>query len=187
VKLRVSLPAEVVDAIDGYDAYTRGAGLPSRSAVVHRAVRALRNVDLEPDDAETWTDGESRRRGSLVRGLPGRLRRCVAVRSGSSISTRAGGRGRYAASRGGRQQRRRHRDRQPARAGRGDGRPGDRQHLPRLVVPHAPARDETGLPVDSQAEQVRSVPVGRVGAVLAVVPAALLDDLDDARRLHRQL
>jgi hypothetical protein len=65
VKLRVSLPAEVVDAIegcdalDGCDAYARDAGLPSRSAVVHRAVRALRNVDLEPDVAEAWTEGES--------------------------------------------------------------------------------------------------------------------------------
>ncbi len=60
----------------------------------------------------------------------------------------------------------------------------------RVVSFHTlPPADETGLPVDSkaQAEQVRSVPVGRLGPVFAVVPAALLDDLDDALRLHRQL
>lgn len=49
--------------------------------------------------------------------------------------------------------------------------------------------DETGLRVDSkaQAEQVRSVAVERVGAVLGRVPPSLMAALDDALRLHLQL
>lgn len=49
--------------------------------------------------------------------------------------------------------------------------------------------DDTGLPRDSkaQAEQVRSVSVGRVGAVIGRVPARALGDLDDALRLHLAL
>jgi mRNA interferase MazF len=46
--------------------------------------------------------------------------------------------------------------------------------------------DETGLDVDSKAhaEQVRSVAVERVGAVIGSVPFHLMDQLDDALRLH---
>ena len=49
--------------------------------------------------------------------------------------------------------------------------------------------DATGLRVTSkaQAEQVRSVSVERVGAVLGQVPANLMAELDDALRLHLQL
>ena len=49
--------------------------------------------------------------------------------------------------------------------------------------------DATGLRVTSkgQAEQVRSVSVERVGAVLGRVPADLMAELDDALRLHLQL
>ncbi len=49
--------------------------------------------------------------------------------------------------------------------------------------------EETGLRMDSkaQAEQVRSVAVERVGAVLGRVPASLLVRLEDALRLHLQL
>ena len=49
--------------------------------------------------------------------------------------------------------------------------------------------DATGLRVTSkaQAEQVRSVSVERVGAVLGHVPADLMAELDDAMRLHLQL
>lgn len=48
---------------------------------------------------------------------------------------------------------------------------------------------QTGLPVDSkaQAEQVRSVSVDRVGAVLGRVPPKLMAQLDDALRLHLDL
>lgn len=51
-----------------------------------------------------------------------------------------------------------------------------------------PARG-TGLRADSkaQAEQVRSVSVGRVGALVGRVPAPLLADLEDALRLHLAL
>ena len=47
----------------------------------------------------------------------------------------------------------------------------------------------TGLRVDSkaQAEQVRSVAVERLGSVLGRLPAALMDEVDDALRLHLQL
>jgi mRNA interferase MazF len=49
--------------------------------------------------------------------------------------------------------------------------------------------DATGLRVTSkaQAEQVRSVDIERVGAVLGRVPPNLMVDLEDALRLHLQL
>lgn len=49
--------------------------------------------------------------------------------------------------------------------------------------------DETGLDVDSkaQAEQVRSVAVERVGLLIGNVPFHLMDQLDDALRLHLDL
>lgn len=48
---------------------------------------------------------------------------------------------------------------------------------------------ETGLRLDSkaQAEQIRSVSVERVGPALGLVPAQLMEQLDDALRLHLQL
>ncbi|MFP5335697.1 MAG: type II toxin-antitoxin system PemK/MazF family toxin [Actinomycetes bacterium] len=47
----------------------------------------------------------------------------------------------------------------------------------------------TGLRQDSkaQAEQVRSIDVDRLGAVLGRVPADVMAQLDDALRLHLQL
>ena len=47
----------------------------------------------------------------------------------------------------------------------------------------------TGLRQDSkaQAEQVRSIAVERLGAVLGQVPADVMAQLDDALRLHLQL
>lgn len=47
----------------------------------------------------------------------------------------------------------------------------------------------TGLRQDSkaQAEQVRSIAVERIGAVLGVAPAEVMAHLDDALRLHLQL
>ena len=49
--------------------------------------------------------------------------------------------------------------------------------------------DETGLKVDSKAqgEQIRSVSVERLGAVLGRVPASEMAQLDDALRIHLQL
>lgn len=48
---------------------------------------------------------------------------------------------------------------------------------------------ETGLREDSkaQAEQVRSIAVERLGAVLGRAPADVMAQLDDALRLHLQL
>ncbi len=53
----------------------------------------------------------------------------------------------------------------------------------------AMASEESGLRLDSkaQAEQVRSVSVGRLGPVLGRVPPALMAALDDALRLHLHL
>jgi mRNA interferase MazF len=52
-----------------------------------------------------------------------------------------------------------------------------------------PAAAATGLSRDSkaQAEQVRSVAVERLGGRVAVVPALLMAQLDDALRLHLSL
>ena len=49
--------------------------------------------------------------------------------------------------------------------------------------------NETGLGVDSkaQAEQVRSVAVERVGRLIGNVPLHVMDQLDDALRLHLDL
>jgi mRNA interferase MazF len=48
---------------------------------------------------------------------------------------------------------------------------------------------ETGLPRDSkaQAEQVRSVSVERVGALLGQLPAAIISELDRALRVQLEL
>ena len=48
---------------------------------------------------------------------------------------------------------------------------------------------ETGLRRDSkaQAEQIRTIAVERLGAVLGYVPADVMGHLDDALRLHLQL
>lgn len=47
----------------------------------------------------------------------------------------------------------------------------------------------TGLRHDSkaQAEQVRSITIERLGAVLGSVPTAVMTEIDDALRLHLQL
>ena len=47
----------------------------------------------------------------------------------------------------------------------------------------------TGLPQDSkaQAEQVRSIAVERMGAILGRAPADVMAELDDALRLHLHL
>ena len=49
--------------------------------------------------------------------------------------------------------------------------------------------NETGLDVDSkaQAEQVRSVAIERIGSLIGTVPFHLMDQLDDALRLHLDL
>lgn len=47
----------------------------------------------------------------------------------------------------------------------------------------------TGLRVDSKAqgEQVRSVGVKRLGPILGRLPASIMDEVDEALRLHLQL
>ena len=56
MKLSVSLPEEDVALLD---AFARTAGLPSRSAAVHHAVRLLGQSDLEQDYASAWQEWEA--------------------------------------------------------------------------------------------------------------------------------
>ena len=58
MKVSVSLPDEDVDFLD---AYAQAQGLPSRSAVLHKAVRLLRGVELVPayeDAFASWDASE---------------------------------------------------------------------------------------------------------------------------------
>ena len=56
MKLSVSLPDEDVAVLDEY---ARAAGLSSRSAAVHHAVRMLRLPDLEQDYEAAWNEWEA--------------------------------------------------------------------------------------------------------------------------------
>ena len=53
MKLSVSLPAEDVQFVDEY---ARTVGARSRSAVIQRAVRLLRSIELAPAYAEAWEE-----------------------------------------------------------------------------------------------------------------------------------
>lgn len=58
MKVSVSLPEEDVEFLDSY---AESQGLPSRSAVVHKAVRLLRGAELAPayeDAFASWEDSE---------------------------------------------------------------------------------------------------------------------------------
>jgi Arc/MetJ-type ribon-helix-helix transcriptional regulator len=56
MKISVSLPEEDVAVLDEY---ARAAGLSSRSAAVHHAVRMLRLPDLEQDYEAAWNEWEA--------------------------------------------------------------------------------------------------------------------------------
>lgn len=53
MKLSVSLPEEDVEFLDRY---ARDIGYPSRSAVVHQAVRLLQAAHLGEDYAAAWNE-----------------------------------------------------------------------------------------------------------------------------------
>ncbi|MHB8463766.1 MAG: ribbon-helix-helix domain-containing protein [Acidimicrobiales bacterium] len=53
MKVSVSLPDEDVDFLD---AYAEAQGFPSRSAVVHKAVRLLRAAELGPAYEDAWEE-----------------------------------------------------------------------------------------------------------------------------------
>jgi Arc/MetJ-type ribon-helix-helix transcriptional regulator len=53
MKMSVSLPSDDVAFVDEYAAR---AGLPSRSSVLHEAIRLLRMADLERDYAAAWQE-----------------------------------------------------------------------------------------------------------------------------------
>lgn len=55
MKLSVSLPDEDVAVLDEH---ARKAGLRSRSAAIHQAVRLLRQSGLEEDYAAAWEEWE---------------------------------------------------------------------------------------------------------------------------------
>jgi Arc/MetJ-type ribon-helix-helix transcriptional regulator len=55
VKLSLSIPADDVEFLD---AYAADHELPSRSAAVHHAIRALRTAALPRAYAEAWADFE---------------------------------------------------------------------------------------------------------------------------------
>jgi Arc/MetJ-type ribon-helix-helix transcriptional regulator len=56
VKVSVSLPDEDVEFLD---AYALSRGVPSRSAVVQRAIHLLRASELGSADADAWEDWEA--------------------------------------------------------------------------------------------------------------------------------
>jgi Arc/MetJ-type ribon-helix-helix transcriptional regulator len=56
MKLSVSLPDEDVATLDDY---ARSQGLNSRSAALQRAIRMLRNPELEQDYAAAWDEWEA--------------------------------------------------------------------------------------------------------------------------------
>ena len=56
MKISVSLTEEDVRLLDEH---AQRAGLPSRSAAVHDAVRLLRQVELEVDYSDAWAEWES--------------------------------------------------------------------------------------------------------------------------------
>jgi len=56
MKLSVSLPDEDVALLDEF---ARSAGLPSRSAALHHAVRMLRLPELEQDYEDAWEEWEA--------------------------------------------------------------------------------------------------------------------------------
>jgi Arc/MetJ-type ribon-helix-helix transcriptional regulator len=56
MKLSVSLPEEDVAILDEF---ARTAGLPSRSAALHHAVRMLRLPELEHDYEAAWHEWEA--------------------------------------------------------------------------------------------------------------------------------
>jgi Arc/MetJ-type ribon-helix-helix transcriptional regulator len=68
VKLSVSLSDDDVAALDEY---AHSAGLPSRSAALHHAVRLLRDRDLEDDYAAAWAEWESSGEQSAWEGTVG--------------------------------------------------------------------------------------------------------------------
>jgi len=56
MKISVSLSAEDIEFLDEY---AKNLGVPSRSAVLKRAVRLLRATGLGPAYAEAWQEWES--------------------------------------------------------------------------------------------------------------------------------
>ena len=56
MKLSVSLPEEDVEFLD---AYAAAQGFPSRSAVVHRAVRLLKASELGAAYEDAWEEWEA--------------------------------------------------------------------------------------------------------------------------------
>jgi Arc/MetJ-type ribon-helix-helix transcriptional regulator len=56
MKVSVSLPDEDVEFLD---AYAQAQGFPSRSAVLHKAVRLLRGIELAPAYEDAFASWEA--------------------------------------------------------------------------------------------------------------------------------
>lgn len=68
MKVSVSLPNEDVEFLDSY---AQAQGLPSRSAVLHKAVRLLRGAELAPayeDAFASWEDSDDAADWDVVTG-----------------------------------------------------------------------------------------------------------------------
>lgn len=72
MKLSVSLPDEDIAFLD---AYAEAQGIASRSAVVHKAVRALRASELGAAYEDAWNDWESTEAGAWEQTVSDGLRR----------------------------------------------------------------------------------------------------------------
>jgi hypothetical protein len=64
----VSLPSEDVELLDEH---ARRAGLPSRSAAMHKAVSLLRHLELEVDYEGAWDEWEISEDGKSWEALTG--------------------------------------------------------------------------------------------------------------------
>jgi mRNA interferase MazF len=188
MKVSVSLPDEDVEFLD---AYAQAQGLPSRSAVLHKAVRLLRGAELAPayedafasweesEDAAAWDITTSDNLWPMIRGET-RL-----VNLDPVIGAEAN-------------------KRRPAVLVSNDGANATAARLGRGVVTVVPVTSNvarvypfqvklsakaTGLHTDSkaQAEQVRSVAIQRIGPRIGRVPADVMEQIDEALRLHLAL
>lgn len=56
MKVSISLPEEDIEFLDSY---AETQGIPSRSAVIHRAVRLLRASELGSSYEQAWEEWES--------------------------------------------------------------------------------------------------------------------------------
>ena len=186
MKLSVSLPDEDVAILDEF---ARTAGFASRSAALQHAVRMLRLSELEHDYEAAWTEWEAPMitrhgrsppptgwlmlRGDICLVDLEPVRGSEANKDGppSSLATTERTLSQRGSSTG------------LSPSSRSPATPSGSTRSRHCFLPLPLACDR----LKAQAEQVRSITVERLGAVLGHVPAAVMADVDDALRLHLQL